>query len=327
VSYAESAYVRLSKELDHELRFRVPLVIYKTHGEFEGRTSRSRTFPEPVGAFAEPVQNRHGPPDRPAADKLYALITHELTHIFQYSMFFEGYLGRALRARIPTGSSRGWPATSRRTRRRSTAWSSATRSSTTSSADPVPRLSLLLNYRYGHAVFDFIEQEYGKDGVRNFIYEYSKVLLTGNIEKAVSGGVRHGHRCLQPQLQPLPEAQVFPRPSREEEPGRLRQGDRDPRAGRLHLLTDALPSGELIAALASPKQELDLVVLSAEDGKTVKNLTKGWTNKYRYLVTEAFSGRRDLSWSPTSDQLAVFVRKENKRELALYDAIKGHLQN
>src|SRR5215510_10119258 len=35
VSYAESAYARLSKELDHELRFRIPLVIYKTHGEFE----------------------------------------------------------------------------------------------------------------------------------------------------------------------------------------------------------------------------------------------------------------------------------------------------
>ena len=34
VSYAESAYVRVSKELDHELRFRIPLVIYKTHGEF-----------------------------------------------------------------------------------------------------------------------------------------------------------------------------------------------------------------------------------------------------------------------------------------------------
>ena len=35
VSYSESAYVRLSKELDHELRFRIPMIVYKTHGEFE----------------------------------------------------------------------------------------------------------------------------------------------------------------------------------------------------------------------------------------------------------------------------------------------------
>src|SRR5262249_11559857 len=83
------------------------------------------------------------------------------------------------------------------------------------------------------------------------------------------------------------------------------------------------PSGELIAALAAPKMELDLVVLSAEDGKTIRNLTKGWTNKYRYLVAEAFQGRRDIAWSPTGDHIAVFVRKENRRDLAIFDAVKG----
>jgi len=67
-------------------------------------------------------------------------------------------------------------------------------------------------------------------------------------------------------------------------------------------------------------------VLSAEDGKKVKNLTKGWSNKYRYLVTEAFSGRRDLSWSPAGDQIAVFVRKENTRKIAIYDSLHGQLE-
>ena len=47
VSYAESAYLRISKELDHELRFRVPLIIYKTHAEFSQTrpTWSSRKFP------------------------------------------------------------------------------------------------------------------------------------------------------------------------------------------------------------------------------------------------------------------------------------------
>ena len=35
VSYAESAYVKLSQEFDHELRWRVPMIMYKTHAEFE----------------------------------------------------------------------------------------------------------------------------------------------------------------------------------------------------------------------------------------------------------------------------------------------------
>ena len=102
VSYAESAYVRLSKELDHELRFRIPLIIYKTHGEFEETNVFLEEIPEAVGAFAEPVQNRMVLPIDEPPDMLYKLISHELTHIFQFSLFFEGYIGRALRARIPT---------------------------------------------------------------------------------------------------------------------------------------------------------------------------------------------------------------------------------
>ena len=56
-----------------------------------------------MAAFAEPVQYRMVLPIDLPPDKLYQLIAHELVHIFQYSIFYEGYLGRALRSRPPTG--------------------------------------------------------------------------------------------------------------------------------------------------------------------------------------------------------------------------------
>ena len=102
VSYAESAYVKISQDLDHELRFRVPLIAYKTHGEFEQTNVTLGEVPEGVGAFAEAIQYRMVLPIDQPPDKLYKLIAHELTHIFEYSMFFEGYLGRAFRANPPT---------------------------------------------------------------------------------------------------------------------------------------------------------------------------------------------------------------------------------
>ena len=52
VSHAESAYLSISRTLDHELRFRVPLVIYKTHGEFQQTNITMSALPEGVGAFA-----------------------------------------------------------------------------------------------------------------------------------------------------------------------------------------------------------------------------------------------------------------------------------
>ena len=102
VSYAESTYLSISRALDHELKFRVPLITYKTHGEFQQTNITMAELPDGVGAFAEPVQYRMVLPIDLPPDELYALIGHELTHIFEYSYFYDGYLGRALRSRPPT---------------------------------------------------------------------------------------------------------------------------------------------------------------------------------------------------------------------------------
>ncbi|HZN53762.1 MAG TPA: hypothetical protein VFB67_00440 [Candidatus Polarisedimenticolaceae bacterium] len=327
VSYSESAYVKLSKELDHELRFRIPMVIYKTHGEFESTNITLEELPEAVGAFAEPIQNRMVLPIDQPPDKLYKLISHELTHIFQYSLFFEGYVGRALRARIPTWLVEGMA--SYFAQDEETLDRMVIRDAVVNNIiPPVQSLDYLsyLNYRYGHAVFDFIEQDYGKEGVRNFIYEYRKVLLTGNIEKAVKEAFGTDIGAFNRNFNRFLRKKYFPVLLDKKSPDDYGKeiGIQEP--GVFTFSPTLSPSGELIATLATPKMELDLVVLSAEDGKKVKNLTQGWTNRYRYLVTEAFSGRRDLSWSPTGDQIAVFVRKENKRPLAIFDSLHGNLE-
>jgi hypothetical protein len=327
VSDAESAYVRLSKELDHELRFRIPMVIYKTHGEFEETNVVLEELPEAVGAFAEYVQNRIVLPIDEPPDKLYKLISHELTHIFQYSLFFEGYLGRALRARIPTWLVEGMA--SYFGQDEETLDRMVIRDAVVNNViPPIQAFDSLsyLSYRFGHAVFDFIEQDYGTEGVHNFIYEYRKVLLTGNVEKAVKEAFGIDMDTFNRNFQRYLRKKYFPVLLEKKSPDDYGKEIGIHEQGVFTFSPTLSPSGELVAALASPKMDLDLVVLSAEDGKEVKNLTKGWTNKYRYLVAEAFSGRRDLSWSPTGDQIAVFVRKENTRQIAIYDSLHGKLE-
>ena len=57
-SYAESAYQQISADLKHELSFVVPLVVFKTHSEFEQQNIIPGASPEGVGAFAEPQRDR-----------------------------------------------------------------------------------------------------------------------------------------------------------------------------------------------------------------------------------------------------------------------------
>ena len=57
-SYAESAYQKVSTDLKHELGFPVPLVLYKTHSEFEQSNISPEFVPEAVLAFAERSEER-----------------------------------------------------------------------------------------------------------------------------------------------------------------------------------------------------------------------------------------------------------------------------
>ena len=92
--YAESAYQQVSSDLKHDLAFKVPLILFKTHSEFEQQNVIPGAAQEGVGAFAEPTRNRMLLPLDEPPDLLYRLITHELTHIFEFDIIPQSLIRR-----------------------------------------------------------------------------------------------------------------------------------------------------------------------------------------------------------------------------------------
>ena len=84
--YAESAYQQISADLKHDLSFKVPLILFKTHSEFEQENVDPGAAQEGVGAFAEPARHRMVLPIDDPPDQLYGLIIHELTHQFEFDI-------------------------------------------------------------------------------------------------------------------------------------------------------------------------------------------------------------------------------------------------
>ena len=84
--YAESAYQQISADLKHDLPYKVPMILFKTHSEFEQQNVAPGGAQEGVGAFAEPMQHRMLLPIDDPPDQLYGLITHELTHQFEFDI-------------------------------------------------------------------------------------------------------------------------------------------------------------------------------------------------------------------------------------------------
>jgi Tol biopolymer transport system component len=325
VSYAESAYLHISKQLDFELRTRVPIVMYKTHSEFEQTNIVLQELPAAVQAFAEPFTNvMVFPVDLPPED-LYSLIAHELTHIFEYAIFFDGSIVRTLGSNAPLWLMEGLA--SYMAEDETSLDQMAIRDAVVNNIlPPIQALNSLsfLTYRYGHAIFAFIEQEHGIEGLRSFIFEFRKVLLTGNMERAIQESFGYDVAEFNRRFNRYLRQRYFPILLEKKSPDDHGNPIGPKRPGVFTFAPTISSSGELVAALSSISgRELDLVVFSATGKGKLRNLTKGWTTKYESLVAEAFDGKRDLSWSPTSDQVALFVNKERKRPLFIFDAITG----
>jgi hypothetical protein len=57
-AYLESAYLKVSTGLKHEMPKAIPVIFYKTHSEFEQTNLFPAFVPEGVAAFTEPLLNR-----------------------------------------------------------------------------------------------------------------------------------------------------------------------------------------------------------------------------------------------------------------------------
>jgi len=326
-SFAESAYDDLARALNFQVLDQIPMIAYATHGEFEQTNLMPGFVPEGVGAFATPVRNRMVLPVDLDDRKLQQLIQHELTHIFQYEILFQGRRGRAVYARPPLWFMEGMA--SYMGDDEDTLDEMYVRDAVLS--DMVPPITQLprgfLAYRFGHKVFEFIEEEWGDDGVRDFIFAFRGVMgggLARPIGKVFNMEVEEFDGMWKAWLNNKYE--VFADRGTPREFGRPFAIEGKP--GRSHQASPALsPSDDLVAAFTTYKDDVDVALFGIPDRKLWKNLTKGYTIKYEYLIAQGFTTApgpgRDLAFSPDGDRVAVFARSERTRDLLLLDSHKG----
>ncbi len=329
-SLAESAYDRLTRDFDHQVQDPIPLIFYATHSAFEQNNIILNFIPEGIGAFASPVRNRMVLPIDLPDGELFQLIMHELTHIFQYDILYKGKVGRGVGGNAPQWFMEGMA--SYMADDESTSDKMFLRDAVVN--DSIPSIlergsTGFLAYRFGHAAFDFIEERWGKEGFRDFLFEFRNT-FGGRADRAVERSFRIDpedfdldfRRWLRkkylPQLVETGEPSDFGRPFRDEK-GQIQQV----------LSPAASPSGDLVAALAVTHGDLDIVLYDTRTRRAIANLTKGYTGSYEYLVaqfvtTGARMGR-DLAFSADGNYLAAFAKRERGRSLLIFDVLERKL--
>lgn len=331
VSFAESAYDDVSRFLNFQIKDPVPLIYYATHSAFEQNNVILDFIPEGLGAFAVPARFRMILPIDEPDPKLMALIRHELTHIFQYHILFQGSLAKALATSPPQWFMEGM--------------------ASFVGKDEVPRDQMYLRdavvndnipsvtksgvegflaYRFGHAVFDFIEERWGHEGFLDFIYE-TRNTIGSRVDRAVKRTFKMDPQDFDAEFRRWLRKKYLPQLVATGEPGDFGRVFRIKDQTRtFEISPSASPSGDLVAAFSAYRGKIDVVLFDAKKRTFIRNLTRGYSSKYQYLVAQELElGRdlgRDLAFSPDGNTIAVFAKREKGRSLLLLDALRGGIK-
>lgn len=326
VSYLESGYQTISSGLKHELTRPIPAILYKTHSEFEQTNLFPDFMPEGVLAFAEPTRGRLLLPIDEPPDQLQGLITHELTHVFAFDMIPRAMFQPAVPLWIDEGLADYFRATWNPLDVMMLRDAAVTERVPSLSRSDFQPLSGRLVYNMGHAAFEFIEGRWGKEGVRQFLFNVRKGVLGSGVQ-----GTAGRDELYQRSFRISPEEfdQAFDTWLKDRfKPYRDRQRPSDfgtditpapeKTAFAQAYAAAASPSGEILAVLTqrASEGELALVLLSARDGSIVRNLTPGFASQQEGIsLSERFIAGRSISFAPQGDVVAFFARQGKRLSL------------
>ena len=330
VSYAESAYEKISNELKHEISFPIPMIVYRTFSEFAQTNLFPAEVPEGVLAFAEPVRTRLVLPIDEPPDKLQELITHELTHIFEFDIIPRQLLRQGVPLWVDEGLAEYMA---------SEEWESMDLMKVRDAAvtDQLPTAQELNTaftrapYDFGKSLFEFIEERFGKEGVRQFLFALRKSVLGGVGSEVYQQAFRMDEEEFNRQYRKWLKERFKPYRDKEIPEDYSRNLSPDPRKGRYVAALSAAPSPsrEMLAVLSYNMRdgELDVVLLSARTGEVLKNLTPGYTGNFEYIPLTgegAFLGRM-LGWTPDGDRIGFFGRYKKRRALVMTNLLTSKI--
>jgi len=331
VSFAESAYDQLSREFNFRIQEATPLIFYENHSAFEQNNIILNFIPEGIGAFASPVRNRMVMPVDLPDPELMQLMLHELTHIFEYHILFQGSVGKGVASSPPLWFMEGLA--SYMAKDESARDKMYLRDAVVN--DLIPPVTQASNlggffaYRFGYAVFEFIEERWGKDGLNDFIIE-TRNTLGARIGRAVERTFQMSPEDFDGEFRRWLRRQYLPELAATGEPAdfgrrfRVRDAPNSQQTSPI-----ASPSGDLLASFSTQSGDVDIVLFDAKNREFLRNLTKGYNNDFQYLVAQELTlGRkmgRDLAFSPNGNAVAFFARRGRGRVLVILNVLKGRI--
>ncbi len=310
---AESSYASLQRDLDYEIATPIPIVFYKSHADFEETTVSPEIQPESTGGFTEMLRDRVVLPYEGSWEQLRHVIHHELTHAVTRQFFYGGSVGAAFsgmsRLRQPLWFAEGLA------EYESLGWDAETAMYVRDAIiynylPPIPQLSGYLVYKGGQSLYNFIEDRYGREKIKEILW---KVNTTRSVEKGFREALNQPLSNLSDQWHKYEETLWWPEIAKRTETPHYAQklSNHLKWQNAINNSPSLSPNGEQIAFLSNKGYYFDIFLMSTTDGKIIKKLVSGQRNKE---LEEMHFLKPGIAWSPNGKEIA-FAAKGNYRDL------------
>ncbi len=332
---AEDAYKKLSEFLGFSPEKKIPILLYQSHKEFEMTNLYYSAVPEPVMGFSEPIGNRVVIPAEYPPSILRHLITHELTHIFQFNLLYGGgHKSLSSFSHVPLWIMEGfaefipgdWDPISLMIVRDAVVTGQVpelTKYGDLRYKNPTSRSP----YDFGHIVYEYLYKKYGRTGLRRFWWNLKRFSFfrgkglfkeSFNIEYNVFNSMFQ--RYLRNRFRSF-FARKLP-------------GDYGLRISPEYPYSQVYsfsvsPSGESAAIVTAnyKKYALTISLINLKTGKVYKDITPGYNSKFEnmYLKFSPEDGK-SIVWDSKGDYVAFFGRYNYDYYLLFYSSLGKFLK-
>jgi len=323
----EQAYAQHSTDFGFGIPIKIPVIVYKSQPDFAATNIILEPIEESIGGFAELFKNRIVVPFTGSYSEFHHVLYHELTHIFQYELYFSLAISN-LFSLVPGFTPPDWimEGSAEFCSSHGGPEEDAFMRDLLISNNVIPLEELeywrgYLVYRQGESVFLFIEERYGRAKVFELLHALKlRRSMDGAFQKVFGMSVKDLGRDWLNWLRLRYLADMENLENRKAQARLLTDHEKD--FSYYNGSVALSPSGAKIAYATTKGDYMTVNIISGFDGKPLKKLIRaGRSATFERLPLL----RRTLAWSPDESHLAVVGFSRNKPVLLWIDYSSGRI--
>jgi Tol biopolymer transport system component len=325
---AERAYRRLSRVLDHQIKSKIPLVLYASHTDFEQTNITPELIGVGTGGVTEFLKRRVFLPFTGSYAELDHVLTHELVHAFQVDILFgdrQSLVGNPFASSPPIWFMEGMAEylSIAEVDNNTKMW--LRDASLEGYLTPIRVLEYVGDirvYRFGQSIFQFIADTYGVQRIGEILKRTRRM---GSLDKALESSTGLTVEVLSKKWTEAVRKEYLPQIAEYDKTdqiaGRLTEAERD--LSNFNVAPSVSPSGTQYVFISDRSMYNDVYLASALDGRTFKKLVEG--ERTGSFETLRFFNT-SIAWSPDETRIALPAKVGGQDAIYLIEIPSGKVK-